>query len=65
MSSPPAGGSSPRSSGQESESATPSVLDLQRLIQDRLTSALRARPGELAALSCTSCDSQSCNGRVQ
>jgi len=48
---------------EEVQAMTPSVLELQRLIMDRIRSAVTARPG-LAAISCTSCDSNSCNSRA-
>jgi len=62
MASPPAG--QPTTPTQDELAAMiPTVLELQRLIQDRVNNALRARPAEVAAISCTSCDSQSCNRR--
>jgi hypothetical protein len=47
-------------SEEELRAMMPSVLDLQRLIQERLTRGVRPRD-ELGIISLTSCNNNSCN----
>jgi hypothetical protein len=49
-----------RLSDEELQALMPMVLQLQRLIQDRVGRGLRPRE-ELAVISITSCNNNSCN----
>jgi hypothetical protein len=53
-------GKEPTPSEEELQAMMPTVLQLQRLIQDRLSRALRPN-GEPFSISLTSCNHNSCN----